>query len=510
VAAAIARTRSVLVASLLLLVGLALPLGAYWIVGRGQAVRDAELARATEVATRLEALRATEARRPWYHYQRLYHEPRAIDNGASLLPSPLGVEPRDELVRAWFAIDAAGEPSAPTNADAHLLASIRAMKSELVRAAGGGPSEAQVLAQGAYFQNVNPAAIYADLSKGDVNVNALARGEVVVHVGALRWAVVLLDGVPELVGLRAVRTPDGSLTQGFVVRREALGGARIVQGVGHGVSVPLLVSGGAVEIEPRPMSLGAFHSQFFVIAAIAFGFGACVIVVVARSERLARDRAEFAAVAAHELRTPLAGLRLHAEMLAEDLGDPAASKTYARRIADEAERLSRVVTNVLGFTRLERGMLDVHPREGDLAALVRREIVRLEPSLAALGVAVEPAIEDVPRSAFDADAVVQILHNLVDNAEKYARTAKDRTIRIALRAPENAIELVVEDRGPGVEASLGARLFRPFARGSGADAPAGVGLGLSIGRALARAQGGDLAYADRAGGGSVFTLTLPR
>src|SRR5262245_40948220 len=103
------RTSSLWLASILLTVGLALPLGAYWFVGRAQTVRDAETRRATEVATRLEALRAEEARRPWYQYQRLFHDPRAIDNGASLLPSPLGDgSSRDALVKGWFVIDGDG------------------------------------------------------------------------------------------------------------------------------------------------------------------------------------------------------------------------------------------------------------------------------------------------------------------------------------------------------------------------------------------------------------------
>src|SRR5712675_3557141 len=114
---AIADARAVVLATLFLLVGLALPLGAFYVVGRAQARRETQASRAAEIGARLEALRANEARRPWYQYQRLYHEPLAIDNGSSLLPSPLATEPRDPIVRTWFAVGADGRATSPTGGD---------------------------------------------------------------------------------------------------------------------------------------------------------------------------------------------------------------------------------------------------------------------------------------------------------------------------------------------------------------------------------------------------------
>ena len=97
-----------------------------------------------------------------------------------------------------------------------------------------------------------------------------------------------------------------------------------------------------------------FHATFAVGALAALLAASAVILLVHRTERLARERAQFSAAAAHELRTPLAGLQLYGEMLAEGAGDPSRGREYARRVAEEAQRLGRVVGNMLGFSRLER------------------------------------------------------------------------------------------------------------------------------------------------------------
>jgi signal transduction histidine kinase len=238
--------------------------------------------------------------------------------------------------------------------------------------------------------------------------------------------------------------------------------------------------------------------------------GLCVVGLVWQTERLARQRSQFAASAAHELRTPLAGLRLYCDMLAEGLGDPSRAGDYARRVAEEAERLGRVVANVLGFTRLERGTLKVSLEPGDLAAAVRECVERQRAALEALGAKIEFDVAGtIPELRFDRDALAQILQNLLDNAEKHTRNAADRTIRVGLAASGNSIELSVSDRGPGIPRKVRRQLFRPFARGNHADAPAGLGLGLTLVRALVRAHGGEISYADSDGGGARFVVRLP-
>jgi signal transduction histidine kinase len=233
-----------------------------------------------------------------------------------------------------------------------------------------------------------------------------------------------------------------------------------------------------------------------------------VVVLVVRAERLARERSQFAAAAAHELRTPLAGLQLYGDMLADGLGDPAKARDYARRMSEEASRLGRVVSNVLGFSQLERGNLSVDAQVGGLGEALCELAERAQPALDRAGAVLDLAVEPELRARFDRDALARIVGNLLDNAEKYARTAEDRTITLATRDLGDLIEVVVTDHGPGVAAKTD--LFQPFSRGVSGDGPAGLGLGLALSQSLARAMGGDLVYRPAPGQGATFVLRLPR
>ena len=227
-----------------------------------------------------------------------------------------------------------------------------------------------------------------------------------------------------------------------------------------------------------------------------------------RAEALARERSRFAAAAAHELRTPLAGLQLYGDLLAEGLGDPGKTRDYARRMSEEASRLGRVVSNVLGFSQLERGHLSVDAQVGPLGEALRELAERAQPALDRAGARLELDVPLDLRARFDRDALARIVGNLIDNAEKYARGADDRTVRLSARDRGIIVEVSIEDRGPGISDKT--TLFQPFVRGAnGNDAPAGLGLGLALSMSLALAMGGDLAFHPREGGGATFVLRLP-
>jgi signal transduction histidine kinase len=169
-----------------------------------------------------------------------------------------------------------------------------------------------------------------------------------------------------------------------------------------------------------------------------------------------------------------------------------------------------VVTNVLSFTRLERGSLTVEPRPGDLGAAVGEACQRQRPALEESGAALEVELQDgLPAVAFDRDAVANILQNLLDNAEKYTRGVDGRRIRVALARNGKGVDLSVADNGEGVAPELRRRLFRPFTRGGNRDAPEGLGLGLALVKLLAEAQGGEIAYREAPSGGAMFTISFP-
>jgi signal transduction histidine kinase len=256
---------------------------------------------------------------------------------------------------------------------------------------------------------------------------------------------------------------------------------------------------------------GRFRRNFSLGALAALLAGVAIVIIVRRAEKLAAERARFAASAAHELRTPLAGLRLYGEMLSEGLGSPNKTREYARRIASEADRLGRVVTNVLGFAQLQRDGVQVKATPGDLVAATRKSVEQLKPAVEAAGANVALKVqEDLPQTAFDADALHQILQNLLDNAEKYTRDAADRTIDVSLSANGRGPVLSVCDHGPGIDRALRRRLFKPFERSGDPDAPAGLGVGLALVRALAEAQGAHVTLGSGEDGGARFSVHFPR
>jgi signal transduction histidine kinase len=178
-------------------------------------------------------------------------------------------------------------------------------------------------------------------------------------------------------------------------------------------------------------------------------------------------------------------------------------------MSEDAARLGRVVSNMLGFSQLERGNLSVDAQAGPLGEILCEIAEGARPALERAGAALDLDVAAGLRARFDRDALARIVGNLLDNAEKYGRGADDRTIRLAALDRGAVVEVTVEDRGPGVTDKT--TLFRAFSRGvTGNTSPAGLGLGLALSKSLARAMGGELFYKPRDGGGAAFVLQLPR
>jgi signal transduction histidine kinase len=403
------------------------------------------------------------------------------------------------------------------------------------------PPHVEVMDYDAWVQNAQAARIYSDIKRGNNSASTLAndglrlkdqKTKVSIGVGDFQWCSLLTSNGPCLVAVRNVTTPEGVLVQGFAISNEAIADtlknavlpARFTPNAvaGSYVAAARLESTGWYVVVSAAKQFAdadararhnwvSFLQLFWAGAGAASVAGLCVVALVWHSERLARQRSQFAASAAHELRTPLAGLRMYSEMLADGLGDPTRTTDYAHRIAEEAARLGRVVSNVLGFTRLEHGALNVRPVPGDLAVVVRECVERQRPALEAAGARVTLSVPDqLSTVRFDRDAVAEIVQNLVDNAEKYTRTAQNREIHVALSSTGDSVTVSVRDHGPGIPSDVQRKLFRPFARGNRDDSPAGLGLGLVLVKALAKAHDGRVTYADAPGGGALFTIILPR
>ncbi len=212
----------------------------------------------------------------------------------------------------------------------------------------------------------------------------------------------------------------------------------------------------------------------------------------AREWREAAQRVTFVNQVSHELKTPLTNIRLYAELLAQRLPDDAADAArYVEIICGESQRLSRLIGNLLTFARGRRGALKLRPAPGVVDEVVARTLDHFRPALESKGVQIEfhPGAPD--RVLLDADALEQMLGNLINNVEKYAADGGALTVRT--RRDGDRVFLTVADRGPGVPPAQREAVFQPFYRLSDklTDGVAGAGIGLAIVRELARLHGGD-------------------
>jgi signal transduction histidine kinase len=210
----------------------------------------------------------------------------------------------------------------------------------------------------------------------------------------------------------------------------------------------------------------------------------------ARIEKLVGAHKSLLANASHELRSPLARIRLGVELLSTD---PSAARRdeLARDIAE----LDQLIDEILLASRLE-GVAAPELEPVDLTALVAEECAR-----------VGAGLEAVPKQVRgNARLLQRLVRNLIENALRYGGGRAE----VVLRGVPGAVELDVLDRGPGIDESERERVFEPFYRARGAsESSGGVGLGLSLVRQIALQHGGHVHCLPRAGGGSVFRVTLP-
>jgi signal transduction histidine kinase len=239
-----------------------------------------------------------------------------------------------------------------------------------------------------------------------------------------------------------------------------------------------------------------------VLLLFAIGIGSWLIWRdLGRQIRLARQKTDFVSNVSHELKTPLTSIRIFSELLAKN-PDPDRQKRYSQIIVNESSRLTRLINNVLDFARMDRGETKYEREVFDLNALVRETLTNFRPNFASDGVDSSPLPVHGNR-----DAVAQVLLNLLSNAEKYG----DGRIDVTTRRSENGLATVqVSDRGPGVPHGSEEKIFEQFyrAHNSLSGGIQGAGLGLTLARRIARANGGDVIYEPHPGGGSQFSIKL--
>lgn len=252
---------------------------------------------------------------------------------------------------------------------------------------------------------------------------------------------------------------------------------------------------------------------FLIAAALAVIMlgGWLVAADVRRQLALAQQKTDFVSNVSHELKTPLTSIRMFAELMQNGRGSSTEKHPqYLRIIMVEAERLTRLINNVLDFARLERKQKQFDKKPLDLHAVIERTWEGHELHLQESGFTTRWQAAPGPYPVIgDEDALAQILVNLLSNAEKYAGERKDVELHTYLDAGHACVSVL--DRGLGVPPGDERKIFESFYRAhdSLSSGIQGSGLGLTLAQQLAREHGGEILYQPRPGGGSNFTLRLP-
>lgn len=229
--------------------------------------------------------------------------------------------------------------------------------------------------------------------------------------------------------------------------------------------------------------------------------------VAKRQAEIERLRNALLSALSHDLKTPLTALVGASTALLEDRLDARERREFARMVAAEAGRLNRLVGNLLELTRLESGQVSVKRVPQAIDEVIGSALYRLETQLS--GRRIETSVpEEVPLAAFDPVLIEQVFINLIDNAVKY--TPPGTPIDIGVERRHGDILVEVADRGPGVPAGEEEKIFERLYRSAGdRRSEGGVGLGLTICRAIITAHDGRIWAENRPSGGAVFRFTLP-
>jgi signal transduction histidine kinase len=243
-----------------------------------------------------------------------------------------------------------------------------------------------------------------------------------------------------------------------------------------------------------------------ILAAMAFGYRYTV-----RQLELAQMKASFVSNVTHELKTPIALIRLAVETLQmRRFTGPEESERFLSTIERETQKLTRLVDNILDLARFESGHHILKMAPVDVRQIALETLENFRPRLEHAGFRVEADLpEGLPPARGDAIALSHCVLNLLDNAVKYSKD--DRYIRLSASASNGTVQLSVADHGIGVAPGDRRRIFEKFVRiehGLVHDAK-GAGLGLSLVQQIMRAHRGRVDVTGNPGGGSVFTLVLP-
>jgi signal transduction histidine kinase len=274
------------------------------------------------------------------------------------------------------------------------------------------------------------------------------------------------------------------------------------------IAVAAFLAGAAAVAVPNRM--GATQILLVVLAAAAAALAAALAVRLSMEERSRREieeaRRQLVAAASHDLRTPLASLRLLVESIDDGVATGGTRDRYLREIRTHVEVLSDLVDDLFELSRIEAGDISWTMRQVELGDLIGDTVAAMRAPAEARGVKIAA---DLPSGHVVAEAnaekVQRVLFNLIQNAIRH--TPADGSVTVRARNAGAGVEVEVADDGEGIPAGDDERVFEAFYRGDAARGEDGAGLGLAISRAIVEAHGGRI-WLERGHPGTRVHFTL--
>jgi signal transduction histidine kinase len=275
------------------------------------------------------------------------------------------------------------------------------------------------------------------------------------------------------------------------------------------IAVAAFLAGAAAVAVPNRM--GATQVLLVVLAAAGAALAAALAVRLSMEERSRREieeaRRQLVAAASHDLRTPLASLRLLVESIDDGVATGETRERYLREIRTHVEVLSGLVDDLFELSRIEAGDISWTMRQVELGDLIGDTVAALRAPAEARGVTIAaelPAGEGVVAEA-NAEKVQRVLFNLIQNAIRH--TPADGSVTVRARDQGDRVEVEVADDGEGIPEGADEHIFEAFYRGDDARGEDGAGLGLAISRAIVEAHGGKI-WLERGSPGTRVHFTL--
>jgi signal transduction histidine kinase len=263
---------------------------------------------------------------------------------------------------------------------------------------------------------------------------------------------------------------------------------------------------------PKSVGRTTLNIMMFVLAFIIliglFAIYQSARAVVALSER----RSRFVSAVTHELKTPLTNIRMYIEMLEQGIAhDHEREQEYFRILGSESSRLSRLINNVLEYSKLEKKQVHLGLQRGTLQEVIQEVEEVMQGKLVQDGFDLKVERGEVPPFKYDREAMIQVLVNLIDNSMKFGRSSPTRRITMKIWPEGDTVKISVSDTGPGIPGSGLKKIFEDFYRVDSelTRNTGGTGIGLALVKKLVTAMGGAVTAKNNDGPGCTITITMP-